>query len=428
MRAVLPREKPLAAQLELSEVMARARSAADPFEAFDWGMGMYSVRDPYPRFAELRRRGPIHRVDLSKWFPPFMAPGEDPHGWAIMSWTLASRVLRDAAGFSSAKYARTAEAVMGKNLLSTDPPEHTRYRELVAQAFTPRAMALWEMQVVRPVIRGLLDGLAPRGRADLAREFSFRFPVEVIARLFGLPEDDRKDFHRWGVELQCVLFDFERGVRAARDLTEYFLPVIEAHRRQPREDLLSGLVAAELGGERLSNEEILGFMRLLLPAGLETTYRSAGNMLCALLTHPAQLEAVRARRGLLDAAVEESLRWEAPLTGGLRVATRDAELAGTQVAAGDKVYVCWGAANRDESRWPDAERFDIQREHKPHLAFGFGPHRCLGMHLARMEMRVALDLVLDCLPGLRLDPAARDVHITGEGFRSPATLPAIWDA
>jgi cytochrome P450 len=421
------KESSMAVQLDLSEVMQRARSAADPFEAFDWGMGMYSVRDPYPHFAELRRRGPIHRVDLSKWFPPFMAPDEDPHGWAVMTWSLASRVLRDAPGFSSAKYQRTAEAVMGKNLLSTDPPEHTRYRELVAQAFSPRVIALWERQVVRPVIRGMLEKLAPLGSADLAREFTFRFPVDVIARLFGLPDHDLSDFHRWGVELQCVLFDFERGVAASRKLTDYFLPVIEAHRRQPREDLLSGLIAAELGGEKLSDEEILGFMRLLLPAGLETTYRAAGNMLCALLTHPEQLAAVRAERRLLDAAVEESMRWETPLTGGLRVATRDAELAGARVEAGEKVYVCWGSANRDESRWPDAERFDIHREHKPHLGFGFGPHRCLGMHLARMEMRVALDEVLDWLPGVRLDPRAEDVHITGEGFRSPAALPVVWE-
>ena len=121
------------------------------------------------------------------------------------------------------------------------------------------------------------------------------------------------------------------------------------------------------------------------------------------------------------------MRWETPLTGGLRVATRDAELAGVQVATGEKVYVCWGAANRDESRWLAAERFDIQRQHKPHLGFGFGPHRCLGMHLARMEMRVALDEVLERLPNVRLDPAVEDVHITGEGFRSPAALPVVWD-
>jgi len=417
----------MSAPLDVSLVMQRARSCADPFEAFDWGMGMYSVRDPYPRFAQLRRQGPIHWVDLSKWYPPFMDASEDPHGWAIVGYRLASRVLRDAEAFSSAKYQRTAEAVMGKNLLSTDPPEHTRYRELVSQAFTPRAISLWEDQVVRPVIRRRLQALAPRGRADLTRDFTFLFPVEVIARLFGLPEGDLSDFHRWSVELQLVLFDFERGCRASRQLTDFLRPVIESHRREPGTDLCSALLAAELGGEKLSEEEILGFMRLLLPAGLETTYRSAGNLLCALLTHPDQLEAVRAERGLLDAAVEEALRWEAPLTGGLRVATRDVELEGAQVRAGDKVYVCWGAANRDESRWPDAEQFDLRREPKPHLAFGFGPHRCLGMHLARMEMRVAADELLEQLPDVRLDPAARDVHITGEGFRSPAALPVVWD-
>jgi len=398
------------------------------FDAFNRGMGMTAVRDPYPRFAALRRRGPIQRIDLSDWYPPLNPPGEDPGAWVVLTHALASEVLRDAETFSSAKYASTADAVMGRNLLSMDPPEHTRYRALVQKALTARALAAWEQELVRPVIRECVAALAGRGRADLTADFTFRFPVRVIAGLFGVPDADLEDFHRWGVEIQCVLFDYERGVAASKKLTSCFRGVIEEHRRRPRGDLLTGLLQAELDGRRLDEEEILGFLRLLLPAGLETTYRGTSNLLFALLTHPEQLEAVRRDRSLVEAAVEEAMRWEPILTGGLRFATRDTRLAGVEIRAGEKIFVCFGSANRDETRYENADAFDIFRPPKPNLAFGFGPHRCLGMGLARLEMAAALEAVLDGLPELRLDPQAQDVHIMGEGFRAPASLPVVYGA
>jgi cytochrome P450 len=400
----------------------------DAFQAFNRGMGMTAVRDPYPRFAELRRRGPIQRIDLSDWYPPLNPPGEDPGAWVVLTHALASEVLRDAETFSSSKYAITADAVMGRNLLSMDPPEHTRYRALVQKPFTARALATWESELVRPVLRDCVAAIAGRGRADLTADFTFRFPVRVIGGLFGLPDADLEDFHRWGVEIQCVIFDYERGVAASKKLTEYFRGVIQDHRRRPREDLLTGLLEAELDGRRLDEEEVLGFLRLLLPAGLETTYRGTSNLLFALLTHPDQLEAVRRDRSLVEAAVEEAMRWEPILTGGLRFATRDTTLAGVEIRAGEKVFVCFGSANRDESRYQNADAFDIFRPQKPNLAFGFGPHRCLGMGLARLEMAAALEAVLDGLPGLRLDPEAKDVHIMGEGFRAPASLPVVFES
>jgi cytochrome P450 len=310
----------------IPEPIRHALAAEDPFEAFDHGMGMYAVREPFSRFERQRRRGALLETDLADTYPPYIPRGEDTRGWLVLSYRLATRVARDAASFSSAQYAATADAVMGKNLLSMDPPQHTRYRNLVNQTFAPSAIATWERELVRPIIRDTLAGFAQRGRADLTREYSFHFPVRIIAALFGMPDACLPDFHRLSVELQCVLFDYERGLGAARKVTEMFREVIEEHRREPRPDLLTALLEVELEGERLSEEEILGFMRLLLPAGLETTYRGAGNVLFSLLSHPEQLDAVRANRRLLDQAVEEALRWQPILTGSLRFTTRDTEL------------------------------------------------------------------------------------------------------
>jgi len=184
-----------------------------------------------------------------------------------------------------------------------------------------------------------------------------------------------------------------------------------------------------LDGERLDDEEIYSFLRLLLPAGAETTYRATGNVLYGLLTNPAQLAALRADRSLMPQAVEESIRWETPLLITSRTAIVDTEIAGVRVAAGMQVVPQVGAANRDETRWEDPDRYDLFRPQQPHIAFGVGPHMCLGMHLARMEMGTAVSVLLDRLPDLRLDPEAferDDPHIHGQTFRSPTSLPVIF--
>jgi cytochrome P450 len=201
---------------------------------------------------------------------------------------------------------------------------------------------------------------------------------------------------------------------------------MDARRADPADDVISELVHTELDGEQLGDEEIFSFIRLLLPAGAETTYRATGNFLFGLLTHPDQLAALRDDRSLMTQAVEEAIRWESPLLITSRSTTVDAEVAGTVIPANSQVVAHVGSANHDETRWDHPERFDIHREQKPHAAFGFGPHMCLGMHLARLEMRVAVGAVLDRLPGLRLDPDADDVHIHGERFRSPTSLPVLF--
>ena len=218
----------------------------------------------------------------------------------------------------------------------------------------------------------------------LFRSLLFPFPVEVIAEMIGLPAADLPAFHRKAVEVISIASDIERGLLASQWLAECFAEVIADRRRVPRHDLVSVLVQAELDGQRLTDDEIVAFLRLLLPAGAETTYRSSSNLMFGLLTHPEQLAAVRDDRALLPGAIEEGVRWEPPLTIIGRTTTRDTVLDGVAIPAGASVTACMGAANRDPARWDDPDTFDVFRAPKQHMSFAFGPHMCLGMHLAQI--------------------------------------------
>jgi cytochrome P450 len=401
----------------------------DPFAQFDLSMGSGAVRDPYPTFAEMRRECPVHKGDLGRRFGlpvPSAMLSERGSYYTVLSYGGVQQVLLDGETFSSSGYAPTVGALMGHSILEMDEPEHGRYRALIQQAFSIKAMERWESEIVAPIVHGLIDRFAARGHADLVRELTLPFPIQVIAAMLGLPAADLRQFHRWAVELISITVDIGRGFEASQKLRDYFAGILGERRAAPREDLISLLAQAELDGQRLTDEEIFAFLRLLLPAGAETTYRSSSNLLVGLLARPDQLDAVRRDRSLIKRAIEEGLRWEAPLTGIARLATRDVQVDGVDIPKGAVVSVCLGAANHDEHRWERPDDFDIMREPKPHMAFAYGAHTCLGMHLARMETRVMLNAVLDRLPGLRLDPAADDVHVTGLGFRAPRTLPVVF--
>jgi cytochrome P450 len=397
-------------------------------ELFNRGIGMGSVRDPYPELRELRARGPVHPIDLRARFPLFCPQNENPPAFLVVSADLVTRVLTDPETFCSAAYAETFGLAAGQNILQMDFEAHARHRRLVQHAFTRKALDRWKESVVGPVVQQHIDAFAGRGRADLVREFAFPFPVHVIARLFGLPDDDMPSFHDWASGIMLVAIDYERGIESTRKLTEYLRPFIDERRRRPGDDMLTLLVEARDEGQLLSDAEILAFLLVMIPAGGETTYRSTANLLYALLTNPEQLDALRRQPALIPQAVEEGLRWEPPITAIMRIARRDARLGGVEIPAGARVITSLGSASRDESRHPDGERFDLFREPRPSLAFGFGPHRCLGMHLGRIENELAIAALLTRLPGLRLDPQARDVHITGAGFRAPESLPVVFEA
>jgi cytochrome P450 len=347
--------------------------------------------------------------------------------YTVFSYRGVEQVLRDHETFSSAGYAKSMGLVMGHTILEMDEPEHGRYRRLIQQAFTRKEMDRWEHEFVRPTVNAAIDSFIDRGRADLVKELTFSFPNQVIAQAMGLPEEDRPQFYRWGVEITNMASEPERGFAASIALGEYFGRLVAQRRPDPGPDLISLLAQAELDGQRLTDEEIFAFLRLLLPAGSETTYRSSSNLLFGLLSNPDQLDALRGDRSLLPAAIEEGLRWEPPLTGIARTAVVDTEIDGVAVPAGASVGVCLGAANHDPARFDRPHEFDILRGPVNHLSFASGPHMCLGMHLARMETAVMLELLLDRLPNLRLDGDADDVRIMGFTFRAPRSLPVLFD-
>ena len=236
-------------------------------------------------------------------------------------------------------------------------------------------------------------------------------------------------FRRLSLDLISIPTDIMAGLNAATELHGYFLEQVEQRRRKRTDDIIGDLVAAEIDGEKLTDDAIISFLRLLLPAGLETTYRSSGNLLYLLLTHPEQLAMVRQDRSLIPAAIEEGLRVETPLTMVMRTTTEEVEIGGKPIPAGAQIDMCMGSANRDESRWPDADRFDIRRPRQSHIAFAGGIHMCLGMHLARLETRVMLNSLLDRVSNLAFVPddgTGEEARIIGLTFRSPNKLPVTF--
>ncbi len=409
---------------EEGDVADRERPAGDDsdFEVFDDAVAG-DARDPYPELALARNAHPVQRLDTSNM------PHDDAHPvFFVYRYEDVFEVLRDGETFSSAHIIELIMGdVMGKHImLGMDNPEHRRYRALVSTAFSQKALARWESELIEPTASELIDAFAGRGHAELVREFTFPYPTKVIASLLGLPREDYRQFQRWSIGILNILSQRDQAIAAAAEVREYLAGILAERRREPREDLISDLAQAELDGERLTDEEIFSFLRLLLPAGVETTYRSTGNLLFSLLSRPGQLDAVRADRSLVPQAIDEALRFETPLLNITRLATRDTVLSGVDIPAGSTILVMLAAANRDETRWPDPDCFDIIREPRLHISFGQGPHICIGMHLARVEMRLALNLLLDRLPGLRLDPDGNDPHIRGQVFRSPTSLPVLF--
>jgi cytochrome P450 len=392
-------------------------------QAFDRTMG--GLRDPWTRLATLRREHGVVEGDAV----PDAGAGTDDGGrrFAVLRYDDCARVLRDNVTFSSRVYERVMGPVMGHTILEMDEPEHGRFRRLAGHAFRHKALQRWESELIEPLAQETVAGFAARGHAELVRELTFPFPVQVIARILGLPRRDYPMFQELAFTLTSVGAGYRASREASDQLGRYLLPIVRDRRARPADDLISELALAEIDGQALADEEIVSYVRLLLPAGSETTYCSIGNLLFALLTHRDQLDDVRRDGSLVPRAIEELLRWEPAIPFIPRLAVRDVTIAEAAIPAGARVTVCLGAANRDETRFAEADRFDIRRPEQQHLAFASGPHMCLGMHLARMEMRVVLDAVLE-LSDIELAPGPQgsdtaDPHIHGLGFRKPSCLP-----
>jgi cytochrome P450 len=384
------------------------------------------LRDPYPFFAQKRGESDVFHgtvMDYSKTAESLRPKRE----YSAMSFNAVNMVFRDGRVFTSKPYDTTIGLFIGPTILAMDGKKHRDHRNLVSAAFKSKALARWEPTIVRPICNALIDEFINAGEADLVRNFTFEFPTRIIAQLLGLPDEDLPMFRKRAVQLISYTINYELAFAASAALKDYFLEQIEKRRSKPTGDIIGDLVTAEIEGEKLGDEAIYSFLRLLLPAGLETTYRSSGNLLYLLLTHPDQFAALQADRELVPQAIEEGLRFETPLTTVQRFTTEDTELEGVTIPARSAIGVCMGSANRDERRWERSEEFDIFRKHLPHISFAAGEHTCLGLHLARLETRVALDCLLSRLSNVNL-VAESDPHIHGPPFRSPTALPVTFDA
>jgi cytochrome P450 len=374
---------------------------------------LFDFPDPYPLFAGLRETNPI--------FPVSQFGRE---AYMVTRYDDVAAILRDSDTFSSRANAQLQD-VMGRTIIEMDGEEHRKQRGIVQYAFHFKSIARLESSMASTV-HHLLDRFARDGCANLVEQVTEPFPIRVIAKIAGVPIEDFDLFKQYALDIIGWSKDPVRGTAASRAVRAFLLPLIAERRVRPTDDVLSRLCTGEVDGQRLDDEEIVSFMRLLLPAGAETTFRLIGSTLFALLHHPEQLAEVLADRSLLAAAIEETLRWETPVVFVGRETTRATTLSGFEIPAGKTVTPVIGSANRDERHYPEPDRWDLHRGADDHLSFGGGRHFCLGYHLAKLEARIALEAVLDRLPNLRLDPD-RPPQIVGLAFRSPRTLHVRFD-
>ena len=382
------------------------------------------TNDPYAYFNHMRRTEPVWRGVLmeSELMPDDL---KSPENWTLFDFESVFTAFREDTVFGSEMYNATIGLMFGPTILGMHGKQHHDHRSLVAKAFRQSALTQWEPQVIDPICDQLVDEIKNDGQADLVKAVTFEFPTRVTAALLGLPQEDLEMFRRLSLDLISIMDDIEAGFNASVELGTYFQDQVDQRRSKPTDDVIGDLVAAEIDGEKLTDEAIISFLRLLLPAGLETTYRSSGNLLQLLLTHPDQLEAVQRDRDLIPAAIEEGIRYETPLVLVARNTTRDVEMHGKTIPEGAAVTLCMGAANRDEKRWDNPDTFDIHRQRRAHISFAGGIHSCLGMHLARVETKAMLTSLFDRVADLQLVPG-EDSKIVGMPFRSPTALPVTF--
>ncbi|WP_169796533.1 cytochrome P450 [Chondromyces crocatus] len=376
------------------------------------------IRHPYPSYARARRASPLCRIQPNQFL-------------GVSRYHDVVRVLHDSKRFSNSGYTASRPAqrqdldIMPPMLVELDPPRHGKVRALIVRALSPRTVAEFEPRL-RKITDELMASLHGESEFELLSALAIPLPMIVIAELLGVGSERRDDFRRWaddfaGAQAIGAALETEKLQRSTQEFYHYFGERMEERRREPRGDLLSQLVHAEVDGERLSAEELLSVVTALLIGGNETTTSLVANTIVTLTDHPEQLAEVQENLALIPALVEEALRFEPPAHCIFRQATTDVELEGAVIPRGTVVLPLLASANRDESQFPDPDRFDIHRDTKGHLAFGLDIHFCLGAALARMEGRVMLEALLSRTKNLKR--AERDVAWTPSFFiRAPQKL------
>ena len=364
--------------------------------------------NPYPAYAGLRSEAPVHRVALP-----------DGRGmWLVTRYEDVSAVLKDERFVKDWRNALTPEQLaqippipdvmkpLARNMLDTDPPDHERLRSLVQKAFTPRLIERMRPRV-QAIADVLLDAVEDKGEMDLIDDYAFPLPITVIAELLGVSTEDRNKFREWSnaaVSGDTTQEYMEKVLLPhMQAFTDYLRAMFEEKRKNPKDDLISGLVRAKEAGDKLSEDELLGMVFLLLIAGHETTVNLIGNGMLALLQHPDQLQRLREDPSLIKPAIEELLRYDGPVeTSTERFAREDVAIGGTVIPKGEMVMVVIASADHDPERFVNSDELDVTRADNKHLAFGKGIHFCLGAPLARMEGQIAINTLLRRMPELRL--------------------------
>jgi unspecific monooxygenase len=367
------------------------------------------LADPYPAYAELRAQGRVH------WFEP-------TNQWFVPHHADVSALLRDRRlgrtyqhRFTHEEFGRTApppehepfHTLNDHGMLDLEPPDHTRIRRLVSKAFTPRTV-----ERLKPYVRGLADelasGLVAAGGGDLLKDVAEPLPVAVIAEMLGIPESDRAPLRPWSADI-CGMYELNpsedtaaRAVRASVEFSDYLRDLIAARRKEPGEDLVSGLIEAHDEGDRLTEQEMISTCVLLLNAGHEATVNATVNGWYALFRNPSQLELLRSDHTLIPSAIEELMRYDTPLQLFERWVLDEIEIAGTTIPRGAEIAMLFGSANHDPTVFRDPSALDLTRTDNPHISFSAGIHYCIGAPLARIELAASMGALLERAPTLRL--------------------------
>jgi cytochrome P450 len=379
-------------------------------------------RDPYPAYARLRAEEPVSWV-------------ESVGLWLVTRWDDVGHVIKTPEVFTAETEPSTLNRTFGKNLLGSEGPYHRRIRSIIQPWFRNQAIGHFPAEVIAPIANELIDAVAERGELELASEFAQPLSVQVLKRATGLGDAvDDETLVRWFHELALGAANFEGDEEkqrvadaASREVNDTIAPILERLADQPDDTLLSSMLHTEVDGERLSREEIQSNLKVMIVGGLQAASDLISLSTWALLSHPEQAARVAQDPELVQHAVEEGARWHSPVGTSTRQATRDAEIGGVRLEQGALIAAVLSSANRDDRHWNDPDTYDIDSHRRPHLAFAGGPHVCVGALLGRHEARTAMRLLLERLPGLRLDPD-RPAEITGWEFRSPEHVHLLFDA
>lgn len=401
----------------------------DIFGCHDADLSEEVLRDPFDYLEGFRKargsvflteEGRVGEIDVGRMY---LLDRSKPV-YFVSSYDSVQNVLRAPETFHQG-YDTSYLRLMGPVPSSLNPPDHAAKRSLINQAFGRVAVERTSAELIDPLAHDLAQRIAHRGSADLVLEYTAILPFVVVAKLLDLPMDRFGEFALQSRDLMAMGYQPEAGIRASRDMGEMFSAIYEERLSNPGDDLISELAKAEVDGEALTRDDVVAFCRQLTPAGMETTTRSLGNLLVGLLKNEEQFALLKENRDLIPNAVDEGLRWEGPALVMPKISVRATVLDGIEIPQDAYVCVSHGLANRDASRWDDPHAFDIRRPRKPSLVFSAGPHTCLGNQLAKKEMEIGLQAILEAVPDLRLDPNRPPPEILGVMMRSPAHLHVV---